>query len=335
MLLAALSCAAPAGRQDEPRPGQAEHAMTPPPGGDTLAAAFARAVDARGGEYASVRAAILRHPDAPQYLRARVAAATSWRERLTAEMLIGWIEHKAQCDEAFAWLKDEQRRRTRTAIGKAKPGEIAASIAAIGPAIAPWAIEAWLKTAEHEDGWEEAVLVQTLALLKDPRSFEPVLEVFENKAEVAERRISAAYILKSLADARALPALERALRDEGESDALRNAAAGALAELTPSSARMPLEDVLGAANTSPQLKSDIAFALAELRDPASRPALERALEQSSDTAVIAGVAFALGRVGNAATIELLRATVKRKIDSDARQSCEDAIREIELQEKLQ
>lgn len=299
-----------------------------------LVQAFTRAVAERGGAYAILRAEILARAGAGPFLRRRIADATAWQERLTSEMLLAWIEHKPACDEAFRWLKDKERRKTRTAIGKTKPEESARHIVALGSAIVPWVIEAWLKTVEPEDFWEEAVLVESLAQLRDTRSVEPVVAVFENRAEVEPRRTSAAYVLKHLGDMRARPVLERALRDTTESDTIRKAAAGALATLQPVGARPAIEDVMRSSATSSQLKSDLAFELANLGEPASRAALEQELEASDDALVLQGVTFALGRVGDASTVELLRAKKQRDIDREARESCEDAIREIELQMEL-
>lgn len=308
--------------------------MSTPPTAIDLANALARAIRAVGAEYAQLRATILKHPAALGFLRERVGRGGSWRERLTAAMLLGWLEHKAERDHAFALLKDPASRRTKTVIGVAKPNEVAEEIATFGAAITPWVIEAWLKTQEHVDGWEEAVLALALAELRDPRSLEPMSELFEDRAAAEAKRISAALVLEKLADRRAWPVAERVLRDTTEPDAVRLSAASILIGVEPSTAHTPIEEVLNDPSSSIELQKGLAYSLADLSDPASKPALERALASARDPDIVPALAFALGRVGDAASIELLRATAARMADSATKDACDDGVREIELRQTL-
>jgi HEAT repeat protein len=328
-LIAIAGCLGPEQAKTAAKPR--EESSVTPADITVLDAAFERAVQSEGAEYAQARAAVLGHPQARAYLVERTKRASGWRERLTAETLLGWIDHKATFDEAFAWLKDESRRPRKTASQTARPIELAKAIARLGREVAPWIIETWLVTREQADDFEETVLELAAGELRDPRFFEPLLVVATAKAEPEPRRISAIYVLEKLSDPRAVPVLIGLLLDTSAPDGVRAAAGSSAAQLEPQAARKPLETVLSDAGSSARLVADVANLLARAYrgDSSVSRLLEQKLELATDTEMIVALANGLGVAGDDKSVEPLRRASTRTTDPQVKTECEDAIRAIE------
>jgi hypothetical protein len=329
LAVAGLACAGPTcARNSKPAaPPAVKHEDTM--SGAQLDGAFARVVAQHEGEYAVARAELLRDPGARPYLERKRDQPADWHERLAAETLLGWLDHKAEYDEAQAWVQDPSRRPNNTALGHYRPSDLAKRLANLGAVVTPRVLEMWRKTHEYDDDYEEQVLFLALRELHDPRAYEPVLELLDDRQQTQRTREGAVAVLQALADARALPALRALLLDGGEPDSLRDQAARALITLHAPDARDVLERLLFEPALSPELRREIALRLFELRDPASLPALQRALQSFQEPELTSALCLSFGAFGDKSHVPLLRKELAKISDPSAEQTCREAIADLE------
>jgi hypothetical protein len=293
-----------------------------------LDAAFAQAVSSTDGPYAVARAEILQHPDARTYLTQRRDGASAWPERLTAEIMLGWLEHKAQYDEAQKWVKDEDLRASRKITKREPASKLGAELAKLGPSVTPRVYEMWRKTHEFEDKYEENVLTSALEELRDPRMFEPMLALLDDRSEPEHSRHMAISVLKALGDARSVPRLRAVLLDAAESDRLRKAAAQALLVLARDDSRELFEGMLSDAANSDDLRQWMASMLFQLADPRSLPTLLAVLDTTKDDVLLGALCASIADVGDKSHVPALQRAHQRA-GEDARQDCKLAIETLQ------
>ena len=329
LAVAGLACAGPTCARNGKSAAAPAVKHEDPMSGAQLDGAFARVVTEHDGAYAVARAELLRDPGARPYLERKRDQPADWRERLAAETVLGWLDHKAEYDEAQAWVQDPSRRPNKTALGHYQPWDLAKRLAQLGPVVTPRVIEMWCKTHEYDDDYEEGVLFDALCELHDPRAYEPVLELLTDRQRPQPTREGAVAVLQALGDARAIPALSALLLDGGEPDALRDQAARALIALHAPDTRDLFERLLFEPALSDELRREVAMRLYDLADHASLPALERALRSYHQPELVTALCLSFGAFGDKSHLPLLRGELKKISDEDAQQICREAIADIQ------
>jgi hypothetical protein len=290
---------------------------------------FEQAVANTGRAYINARNDILKRPaDARLFFNQKAFAPEDWLGARTAEIIQGWINNKAQFEQAGRFA--EGKVMTKRASGHPRSEEMAERLAGMGDTVVPRIIEKILKDTENRSEYSYDVLFQAITMLNDTRTYEPLQAIIKDSSKEPILRSLATDALVSMHVTDIDAVLKQILNDTNENKQYR-------AEIPPYlmalSAETHTEYVIAMLNDT-ETPSFIRAAAAESLGFGSpqtvKPVLEKTVVEEVDSSVKKGALTALQKVGDENTISLLQDLDKKGAPKEIRDLLQRTIAEIKF-----
>lgn len=293
---------------------------------------IAAATSGRGDAYLSAREALLAlEPQeknaAAADLTTRSKEATEWNERLTAEIIAGWIDNGVAYEQCAAFASGVLPG-PRPLAGFTAKHRIEA-ILALGNIALPRVLEMVWKIPERGDDTQSAALFGVLARAPDERALMPMVEIFDSRDSAAVRT-SAIGVLAAIGGDQALAKILAAAESGAEDDAVRARAIRALGQFTDSQTLDALTSTLLDEAVAESDRLAAAEGLGLRQDPATRPAVIQSLQGALSEDVLLALIGLMAEIGVPQDIPALETLSNR--GGTVRDYAEDAIEEIRERE---
>jgi HEAT repeats len=289
---------------------------------------FQTAVETEAEEYIAARDAILALGEA---VRGQIAAkldATDWREKLVAQILSGWLDHRAVFHEVTKTVKGRPAENAvvKPVSGTYPPTQRAQKLERMGQQIVPRLLEIVMKSKEYSDIAQLQTVVQALNALHDERAVMPLANLVMGKLEPA--RVFALGALGKMRDPRTFDVVESAFANLDNSPGVRGAAAVALGMFSDRRATNRLLAALRDSTEHEAVRRYAARGLGYLGDPAAGDALAEMLRNEQPTEMALTLVHALRKLGGPTAIAALEETGRSHSDESIRLAAEGARRTL-------
>ena len=283
---------------------------------------FDQACRTHGAGYSAARdrlvAAVQEAPSLRESLRDLVAAPL-WEQRLTVEILLGWVDHRPLFEKCSDFLtKDLPGMVPMTGYIPVIRGQ---AIAGLGPTVTPRVLELLWKIPEPLSSAASEALFAALKNLKDARSVGPMMKI-AREGSLPDRR-DALSVLSAIGDIRGLDVALAALGDPS----VRLAAIQSLAGFADSRATAALLNCLRDVALPPAERKAAARALIKQSSRDQAASVSNLLRDERDPEVRLLLIILLGRIGTQSDIGLLESL---KVDQreEIVEAISDAVAEI-------
>jgi hypothetical protein len=287
------------------------------------------ALNQAGAPYRDARSAILswNHPRRAAVI-AELRARPSWEGPLTADIIEGWIRHRAAFDAVLDLLKkDLPGPKPMTGYTPPVRGK---AIAARGAPVVPRVLELLWKQHDEMASSEAAALFVALTILKDFKSLPLMRQILDQPADPVWRR-GAVLVLATLGY-QALPDVVRAAGMAEKDASVRTVALQSLHQFSDPRAAAALLVALRDASRTTDERRAAATSLYRLGDPETLRTVTAWLAEESDEEIQLTLVMLIGRVGSDADVPALERLGARATDS-VRQVVRKAIADIHRREQ--
>jgi hypothetical protein len=235
-----------------------------------------RAVRSSGPPYRAAREGLLAGgPEARQLVQRAAETGKAGRLRLTAEMILGWMDRPELCLQVRRLMRGEPELMPRglPPSGTWGADTRGALIAVLGPQAVPRILELLTRSEGYASDVEVGALCDALALLADSRAEEPLRNALRSDRN-REKRIRAAYILGEMGSTASLDLIAAVVRSPAEDPPLRRSALLSLLTLAGRDAFEVLHEVAAGRDNDLDLRATAIYALGGLSDPRAAEALQ-------------------------------------------------------------
>lgn len=296
----------------------------------TLAKFFPIAAAHRGLSYSEAKAQILALQDrerkkAQEELRKISESPTDWDSRLTALILLGWLEPKASFVQCGMFARGDLAGPPPIAGFTSKLR--AQVIARLGKEVTPRVLEMLYKTHEWGDAVQEGALFGALVYLKDELAVAPLITLLREPDTSVSARVGALSVLSAMGAAPALDAVIAIAGDITGDDALRQTALRALGGFKGPRAAQFLSETVRNPARSLEDRQAAASALESFGTSEVRESVRETLRTTDDQLIRLTLISLLGRTGDKDDLEFLQ-KFARDSDPEVAQAARDAIGEI-------
>lgn len=296
----------------------------------TFSQFFPIAAAHRGLSYSEAKAQILALQDgerkqAEEELRKISESPANWESRLTALILLGWLEPKPSFVQCGMVARGELPGPKPIAGFTAKLR--AQLIAKLGAEVTPRVLEMIYKTHEWGNATQEGALFGALVYLKNDLAIEPLTALLRDPATSASGRTGALNVLSAMNAVSALDAVFAIASDTLGDETLRQTALRALAGFSDPRATKFLIDTLSNPARSLEDRQVAASSLEAAAPPESPASVRQVLGSTQDQMIKVALISLLGRTGTKEDLEFLQ-TFSHDADPEVAQAARQALRQI-------
>jgi hypothetical protein len=293
-----------------------------------LLPSISTAVSSRGPEYVKARDDLIALPQSVLAPQLEALSSGSWEEKLTSDILRGWLHERAVYLECMGFLrKDLPGLRPMTGYTPPIRGQAISQLQDVAPRV----LELLWKTPEALSDQDASALFVALSLLRDRRAVEPsLLLLSESKSPIWRR--GAILVLSAIAEPVGLPSILSAASLDQPDSTVRAAALSGLGAFDDPQSLQTLLDALKDRRRSVQERRLSAEALNRRKAPETRRAIADHLKNEEDTDIQIVLVFLLGRIGTSEQLpELERLAIASS--QNLKPAIQNAISEIRRREK--